>query len=115
MDTTKQYFCRTRFCIITPLVIGGIFSVSAIVMLLWNWIIPEISPLSSITYWQAMGLFILSRILFGGFRFRRHHQAVNRHFSNHAQFRDKLMDMNDEERQQFKNQWKQRCCKPPTP
>jgi len=115
METKRRHSFLTRFCIMTPLVAAGVFAVSALVMLLWNRIIPTISPLSTITYWQAMGLFILSRILFGGFRFRRHHQAVDRHFTKHAQFRDKLMDMNEDERQQFKNQWKQRCCKPPTP
>lgn len=98
-----------------PLVIIGIFGVSAVVMLLWNWIIPAISPLTAVTYWQAMGLLVLSRILFGGFRFGRHHKAAHRHFEKHAPFKDKLMDMNDEERQQFKNQWKQRCCKTQTP
>ncbi|MDD4991399.1 MAG: hypothetical protein PHR83_04110 [Paludibacter sp.] len=113
METTKRHSFLTRFCIMTPLVVGGLFGVSALVMLLWNWIIPAISPLTAVTYWQAMGLFILSRILFGGFRFRRHHHAVNRHFANHAQFRDRFMDMNEDERQQFKNQWKQRCCKTP--
>jgi Ca2+/H+ antiporter, TMEM165/GDT1 family len=113
MVTTKRHSFLTRFCIMTPLVIVGVFGVSTLVMQLWNWIIPVISPLTSITYWQAMGLFLLSRILFGGFHFRSHHQAVNRHLSNHSQFRDKLMDMNVEEREQFKNQWKKRCCKPP--
>jgi hypothetical protein len=97
-----------------PLVIIGIFGISALVMLLWNWIIPTISPLTTVTYWQAMGLLVLSRILFGRFRFGRHHKAAHRHFEKHAPFKDKLMNMNDEERQQFKNQWKQRCCKPPT-
>jgi Ca2+/H+ antiporter, TMEM165/GDT1 family len=97
-----------------PIMIVGIFAVSAVVMLLWNWIIPGISPFLAITYWQAMGLFILSRILFGGFRFARHHHG-QRHPFMHEQFKDRFMDMNDEERQQFKNQWKQRCCKTPNP
>jgi len=96
-----------------PMMILGLFAISELVALLWNWIIPSISTLTAITYWQAMGLFILCRILFGGFRFgfRRHHHAVHQHFSNHAPFRARFMEMTDEERQQFKNQWKQRCCK----
>jgi len=114
METTKRKFYFMRFCIMFPLVILGIFGVSAIVMLLWNWIMPAISPLSSITYWQAMGLLVLSRILFGGCKFRQHHREAHRHFANHAPFKAKFMEMNDDERQQFKNQWKQRCCKHPT-
>ena len=33
------------------------------VMLLWNWLVPEIFGLSEITFWQAIGLNILSTIL----------------------------------------------------
>ena len=34
------------------------------VMLLWNWLMPEIFGLSEITFWQAIGLNILCTILF---------------------------------------------------
>jgi hypothetical protein len=34
------------------------------VMLLWNWLIPEIFGLSEITFWQAIGLNVLCTILF---------------------------------------------------
>ena len=34
------------------------------VMLLWNWLIPEIFGLSKITFWQAIGLNVLCTILF---------------------------------------------------
>ena len=40
-----------------------------LVMLLWNWLIPTIfvgGPV--ITFWQALGLLILAKILFGGFK-----------------------------------------------
>lgn len=33
---------------------------------LWNWLMPEIFGLITITYWQAIGLIILSKIIFGG-------------------------------------------------
>ena len=80
-------------------------------MLLWNWIMPNISTFSAITYWQAMGLFILSRILFGGFKFHRHHHGYQHARKFHAAFKDKFMEMNEDEKLQFKNQWKNRCCK----
>ncbi len=38
-----------------------------ILMWLWNWLMPAIFGLGLITYWQAVGLFILAKILFGGF------------------------------------------------
>ena len=41
---------------------------SFIVMQLWNHLLPEIAGVRAITFWQALGLLILSKILFGGFR-----------------------------------------------
>ncbi len=38
-----------------------------IIMSLWNWLMPDIFGLTTITYWQAVGLFILAKIIFGGF------------------------------------------------
>ena len=100
---------KKRFFLFPLFFLAGLFAVSAVVMLLWNAIIPTISGITPLSYWQAMGLFVLCRILFGGFKFSRHRNA-HRHFAHHG-FKDKFMDMNDEEKQQFKNQWKQRCCK----
>jgi len=40
-----------------------------VVMLLWNWLMPEIFGLRTLSYWQAWGLLILSSILFKGMRF----------------------------------------------
>ena len=50
---------------------GGIFiaaiaAIAAITMLLWNALIPDIIGWSEINYWQAAGLLILCRLLFGG-------------------------------------------------
>ncbi len=47
--------------------IGLIFLCGWVVMLLWNWLMPEIFGLTLITYWQAWGLLVLSSILFKGF------------------------------------------------
>ncbi|MBN1438234.1 MAG: hypothetical protein JW929_02400 [Anaerolineales bacterium] len=51
---------------------GGIALVALIgliVMLLWNWLMPEIFGLPTIDYWKAWGLMVLSWILFKGIRF----------------------------------------------
>lgn len=37
------------------------------VMLLWNWLMPELFGLPTITFWQAAGILLLCKILFGGF------------------------------------------------
>jgi hypothetical protein len=38
-----------------------------VVMLLWNWLAPALFGFKQITFWQALGLLALCRILFGGF------------------------------------------------
>ena len=45
--------------------VGFIAIFSVIVMLLWNWLIPQIFGIGQITYIQAAGLLVLSKILFG--------------------------------------------------
>jgi hypothetical protein len=40
------------------------------VMWLWNWLMPALFGLHAIGYWQALGLLVLSKILFSGFRGR---------------------------------------------
>ena len=37
-----------------------------VVMALWNWLMPALFALKAIGYWQALGLVVLCRILFGG-------------------------------------------------
>ena len=39
---------------------------------LWNWLMPPLFGLHLITYWQALGILILSKVLFGGFRGGHH-------------------------------------------
>ena len=39
-----------------------------VVMSLWNWLMPALFGLREITFWQAVGILILSKILFGGLR-----------------------------------------------
>jgi len=43
----------------------GVFSL--VVFLLWNWLMPAIFGLATITYFQALGLLVLSKIIFFGF------------------------------------------------
>jgi hypothetical protein len=50
--------------------VGGISLMAlfgGFVMLLWNWLMPDIFGLGTVNYWQAWGLMILSWILFKGF------------------------------------------------
>jgi hypothetical protein len=61
----------TRLLIFAPLAILGMVIFAWIggelVKLLWNWLAPALFGLRLITFWQALGLLALCRILFGGF------------------------------------------------
>ena len=109
MKAPYQYSRRKRRFFFVPIFLVGLFAMSAIVMFLWNAIIPVVSGALSLSFWQAMGLLVLCRILFGGFRFGSHHGQ--RPPFMHPSIRNKLMDMNDEEREKVKNQWTERCFK----
>ncbi len=56
-----------KFFFIALLVIAGILLFTYVVMLLWNWLMPFIFDLPPLTYLQAGGVLVLSKILFGGF------------------------------------------------
>jgi hypothetical protein len=57
---------------IAPLAIFGFAAFVAlggeVVRLLWNWLTPALFGWREITFWQALGVLALCRILFGGFR-----------------------------------------------
>ena len=48
------------------------------VMHLWNWNLPPLFGWREITFWQALGLFALCRILFGGFGMYGNHNSRHR-------------------------------------
>lgn len=66
-----QKFKEFRLIFKILLIFGGVilaallaFLFGFIVMLLWNWLMPDIFGLKEITYWQAWGLVVLAHILF---------------------------------------------------
>ncbi|MES2809354.1 MAG: hypothetical protein V4619_12045 [Bacteroidota bacterium] len=61
----KQFFYKGRF-VFVPIAIAAFLSlISYVVMQLWNCLLPDIMHVTTITFWQAMGIFILCKILFG--------------------------------------------------
>lgn len=60
---------RTRCVGKALLVVVGIGVLGVAVMLLWNWVVPALFVgARTIDFARALGLLVLSRILFGGFR-----------------------------------------------
>jgi len=61
--------------IIGMIIFGGIFITGLailfgfIIMWLWNWLMPMVFGLTTLTFWEAVGIFILFKILLGGCNF----------------------------------------------
>ena len=92
---------------IFKMVAGGalmIAAFTAVVMWLWNMLIPELFHGPMISFWQALGLLALSKILFKG----GHGWHRRGGWGNH-QWRQRWERMNPDEREKMKEQWKQRC------
>jgi hypothetical protein len=56
------------FFILAPVAFAlFVFVGGEVVRRLWNWLLPTLFSVPEITFWQALGLLVLCRILFGGF------------------------------------------------
>jgi hypothetical protein len=92
------------FFIVPPLIVLFIAIGTEVVMHLWNWLTPALFGWRLITFWQALGLLVLCRILFGG------HGGHG--FGGHG-FRRRMHErwerMTPEEREKFRQSWRGRC------
>lgn len=68
--------------------VGFLFLVIWGVMVLWNWLIPDVFNGPVLTYWQTFGLFLLSKILLTGIAPRSGHDHRSRK-EWRSKFRDK--------------------------
>ena len=102
MRNNKRFRPRKGFIFL--FIIAGVLLFSLVVMLLWNAILPGVIHVTAINYPQALGILILSKILFGGFNKGgwRGHQRM------HA-MQEKFAKMTPEEREKFKSEWRDRC------
>ena len=95
---------RRKLIFIIPAVIAGIAIVAfiggEIVMQLWNRLLPPLFGWHEVTFWQALGLLVLCRILFGG---------AGRHLFNRpgGNIRRRMADrwerMSPDERERFRH------------
>jgi Protein of unknown function (DUF3106) len=87
------------FLVLAPAFVAA---VSLVVMLLWNALVPSLFSGPVLGFWQAVGLLVLCRILFGGFRGRggppgwKHHRA----------WHDRWQRMTPEERERFRESFR---------
>ncbi len=78
--------------------------VSFVVMGLWNVLMPSIFAVRAISFWQALGLLILSKILFGGFR-----PSGGPGSRWRGRIRERWEKMTPEEREKFKQGMRRGC------
>ena len=79
-------------------------ALSFVVMSLWNSLAPPLFRGPQIEYWQAVGLLLLSRILFGGLRGR----GWNGHWRERM-WRERWANLTPEERERLREKMETRC------
>jgi hypothetical protein len=86
--------------VLTVIAFATLFAIvfGYVVMQLWNWLMPGLFGLHMIGFWQAVGLLVLSKILFGGFHGRH---------GGHGNWRHRMGErwghMTPEEREKFRD------------
>ncbi|WP_202409452.1 hypothetical protein [Hufsiella arboris] len=105
----KKALYKGRFILIPIAAAAFLSLVSFIVMTLWNNLLPEILHVGTITFWQAMGIFILCKILFGfgkgGGRFGRGGAPWMK-----RGMEERFKNMSPEDKEIFKQKMKDRMC-----
>jgi hypothetical protein len=99
----------TVFGIVAAAIFALVFGI--FVMLLWNWLMPTIFGLVSITYWQAFGIVILAKLIFGALgRGREHfHAKSNYHhrMMDWGPFKDRWWKCGRDEWKYYQDFWKE--------
>jgi hypothetical protein len=105
---------RRKWYWIAPLAILGMtlfaFIGGELVKELWNWLTPPLFGWHSITFWQAIGLLALSRILFGGLGWRGSGRSHIR-----RRIAERWQHMTPEERERLRQGMRGRCGFGPPP
>jgi len=105
----KQVFYKGRFIFI-PIAAAAFLSViSYIVMQLWNNLLPAIIHVSAITFWQAMGIFILCKILFGFGKGHHRGWGDRTGWMLRKKMEEKFKGMSPEEQHAFKQKMADKC------
>jgi hypothetical protein len=109
---------KKKLFFIVPAAIVGIvlfmFIGGEVVKLLWNWLLPPLFGWRTITFWQAFGLLVLCRILFGHHGWRGRSRSNGRKLMR-ERMADRWKDMTPEQRERMRNRWSAACGFEPTP
>ena len=101
---------------LAPLAILGMVLFIAIggevVLQLWNWLLPPLFGWRQITFWQALGILALCRILFGGLGLHGgSRSSIRRRIADRMADRvgERWEHMTPEERERFRQRLRERC------
>jgi len=105
--TNKEKSDLKRFIFFVPLIIALIFVMGFVIQYLWNALLPEIIGVGTVTYWQAMGILLLSKILFGGFSGGKDKKSKKRNCkkSKISDLKEKWNQLDDEQKEKIKREW----------
>lgn len=102
-------------CVLAMVV--GFFFFAWITYILWNWLIPVLFAGPAITYWQALGLLVLTKILFFGLSGQRQcypeGTGPQKHWKH--RFYEKMSALSPEEKEAFKKKMRDKWCVPRDP
>lgn len=101
----KRSFRARRILFFIPLAILAVAVFGGIVMFLWNNVLAAVLNISTISFVQALGILVLSRILFSSFG--RGHYRGNHYWGHRMQQR--WASMSPEEKEKLRQQWNERC------
>ncbi|WP_461043223.1 hypothetical protein [Spirosoma harenae] len=102
----RRPYGRRRFRLFFPVVIlAALMGITYIVYWLWNHVLVPVTSVRAVTFWQAMGILVLFRILFGGFKFGPPRGRPP--FEGGPNWREKWHQMSEEDRAKFKNEWRE--------
>jgi hypothetical protein len=111
----RQHNFRPRFLLFPLFAAAAALVMGGVVKYLWNATLPALLGVAVISFWQAVGLLVLCRILFGNFG--RGSMGGGPRWKNHNGFqggppwREKWNSMTDEERTKLREEWRKRCGK----
>lgn len=81
VETFFRGFFKILFMIIAAIAFMLLFGYGF--MLLWNWLMPEVFGLPILSYWQAVGILVMAKLLFGNFEgkgHKKHAKGQRKHF-----------------------------------
>jgi hypothetical protein len=81
-----------------------------LVMKLWNWLVPSLFMGPVVSYWEALGLLVLVRVLCGGFRPHGHGGGPFGHWRHRREvWKQMTPEQRDEFRSRMRERWGRGC------